>query len=270
VLDFDIMDNIELVFGEDDSEEEFGVITPDLAAEAFLALDGVHFMFYHKNGDRVYLRAVYNDPANRLLLMTSRQAEKSTTIGNKLLLECVTIPHSKSLYVIPRMMQVGEFSKKKITPVVEFAQMLPNNVWKYMINNKLENRVVSKMFANGSMLDLRAAFLNAENIRGISVNGVLAFDEYQSFVKSLIPIIMECASHYPESAKYIWCGTPTTFENQLYVDYMKSTSNEWCIKCDHCGNWNEGLSADNLGLTSVICRKCGGDLTKHNILYRGE
>ena len=208
--------------------------------------------------ERKYLKRPYDTAARRILFMTSRQTEKSTTVGNKLFAVSGMRPFYESLFVSPSAMQTTVFSRGRLDDIVEISPLLQSMVTKGNTWNILE-----KEFANKSKIYLRYAFLSADRIRGLSVNAIFG-DEIQDLLMSVMPVIEETASHH-KNPLYVYSGTPKTLDNNIEKYWSESsTQSEWAIPCTRHGlpkrpgtwHWNV-LGPKNLGKKGPICDRCG-------------
>ena len=77
----------------------------------------VPLVFY----ERKYLRRIYDSPAKKLLLFTSRQTEKSTTVGNRIFARCGMRPGHTALFVSPSAMQTSVFSKTRMNEIIDIS-----------------------------------------------------------------------------------------------------------------------------------------------------
>ena len=211
--------------------------------------------------ERKYLLRPYNTKAPRVLFLTSRQTEKSTTLGNKLLQRAAMGRHRASLFVTPSAMQTTVFSKTRIADIIEISPLI-----KGMTSPHLTNNILEKEFISGSKIYLRYAYLTADRIRGLSVNDVFC-DEIQDLLSANMPVIEETASH-TKAPFFCYSGTPKTFDNTIEHYWSKaSTQSEWVIPCEKHGtpkdpstwHWNI-LSERSIGKTGPICDKCGSPL----------
>ena len=209
--------------------------------------------------EREYLKRVYDTPSKNVLLFTSRQTEKSTTIANKqLAASCMNAMYT-SLFITPSAMQTTVYSKTRIDDIIELSPLIAS-----MTHQALTMNILEKEFANRAKIYLRYAFLNADRVRGLSVNAIYA-DEIQDLLVDVMPIIEETASHFERPVK-VYSGTPKTFDNNIEHYWSKaSTMNEWAIPCEHHGaspstwHWNI-LGVKNIGKSGPICSKCGNPL----------
>lgn len=211
--------------------------------------------------ERKYLRRIYDSPAKKLLLFTSRQTEKSTTVGNRIFARCGMRPGHTALFVSPSAMQTSVFSKTRMNEIIDISPLI-----KAQTSENLTNNLFEKHFANGSKVYLRYAFLTADRIRGLSVNDIFA-DEIQDLLPDVMPVIEETASHHQETL-FVYSGTPKSLDNTIQNYWSdSSTMSEWAIPCEHHGlpkhpatwHWNI-LGEKNLGRTGPICDRCGNPI----------
>ena len=216
-----------------------------------------------------YLRRPYDTPSRSILFMTSRQTEKSTTIGNKMLSLSGMRRHHTMLFVSPSAMQTKVFSTARLDDIIEISPLV-----KALTHEELTKNLLEKEFLTQSKIYLRYAFLNADRIRGLSVNSVFC-DEVQDLLKDVMPVIQETASHSMDPL-YCYSGTPKTLDNTIEGMWAKeSTQSEWCIPCDRHGTPNKPgtwhwvvLGPKNIGKTGPICEKCGRGLNPEHPMAR--
>lgn len=205
---------------------------------------------------RRYLLPIYDGNARRMLLMQGRQTEKSSTVGNKLLLYSACIPHFKSLYISPTQIQTSQFSNDRIKLPIYYSEFLGA----MHDSSSLVNRINHKEFFNRSELRLRYAFLNADRVRGIQ-SDLLVVDEIQDILTDLLPVIEETLFHSEEYKWRIYAGTPKSEDNTLArYWHQNSTQNEWVIPCDrhYPQYWNiagEG-NIPTRPTDGLVCEKC--------------
>ncbi len=209
-------------------------------------------------GERRYLKRVYDTASSKVLLMTSRQTEKSTSIGNILMARSALYSMHTSLFVTPSAMQTKVFSRARLDEIIDLSPMM-----KSLTHTKLTMNILEKEFINRSKIYLRYAYHSADRIRGISSQD-LYVDEIQDIQADLMPVIEETTSHFADSYK-LYSGTPKSFDNTIEKYWAQaSTQSEWCIPCEHHGlpnqpgtwHWNI-LDSKNMGLHGPICDRCG-------------
>ena len=216
--------------------------------------------------ERKYLLRPYNTHRRKILFLTSRQTEKSTTLGNKIMALSGMRANYTSLFVTPSAMQTTVFSRTRIDDIVDISPLLKAQAVPKGIATQGTWNILEKEWRNGSRIYLRYAFLNADRIRGLSVNAIFG-DEIQDLLQDVMPVIEETASHH-KNPIYVYSGTPKTFDNTIEHYWSNaSTQSEWCIPCERHGtpknpstwHWNV-LGPKNLGLKGPICDKCGNML----------
>ncbi len=217
--------------------------------------------------ERKYLLRPYNTGSRKTLFMTSRQTEKSTTLGNKLMALSGMRANYTSLFVTPSAMQTTVFSRTRIDDIVEISPLLKGQAVPRGAQGAVGTwNLLEKQFLNGSRIYLRYAFLNADRIRGLSGNAVFC-DEIQDLLQDVMPVIEETVSHH-ERPVHVYSGTPKSFDNTIEHYWSNaSTQSEWCIPCEHHGtpgepgswHWNV-LGPQNLGLNGPICDRCGNPI----------
>lgn len=204
--------------------------------------------------ERQYLRRLYDTPSRKVIFMTSRQTEKSTTVGNITLARSLLRRNYNSLFVSPSAMQTVVFSRARIDDTIDISPTL------HAMKGDSFN-ILEKNFLNGSRVYLRYAFLNADRIRGLSVNSLFG-DEIQDLLSDVMPVIEETTSHHKDPT-FVYSGTPKTFDNTIEKYWSgHSTQSEWVIPCERHGtpkdptswHWNI-LGPNNIGLTGPVCSR---------------
>jgi len=211
--------------------------------------DGEPFLFE----GREYLEEIYNNKHQYLVLVASRQAEKSSYLAKDMLLETVFDKSDSLLYVSASQDQVDEFVNNKIN--AQF-QMNPD-LKKHCFNVNTKNNSRLKTFSNGSKMSFRSVGVSPNSARGLSVRKIY-LDETQSIPQENVPVVTECSSHYSEKAEIIFTGTPFSKRNILSTLYTDSCQKEWIIRCRKCAKDNPplGISHIALDLPFLFCVYC--------------
>lgn len=213
--------------------------------------------------ERKYLLRPYDTESREVLFMTSRQTEKSTTLGNKLIALCGMNWYQNVMFVTPSASQTKVFSSARIDDIVEISPMV-----KALTHKSLTWNILEKEFLTQSKIYLRYAFLNADRIRGISVSSIF-YDEVQDLLKDVLPVIRESASRF-RNALHVYSGTPKSFDNSIENIWSKqSTMSEWVVPCEHHIpiHWVV-LGPKNIGKVGPICERCGNGLNPEHPLSR--
>jgi hypothetical protein len=214
---------------------------------------------------------IYNINPPTILLRSSRQVGKSLLLSNKMLSRGILSAHSAALYVAPLSMQTSRFSTMYLDP-----GMASPLVKKYFTNANTKRNVFEKSLSNGSLIFLGYASDTAstDRLRGISISGPGPFgatcyiDEIQDIQNDALGIIYETMTAAERPTK-ILAGTAKSENNTLELNWARSSQNEWCVKCEHCGRWAIPNDLDTcLRIVSHKqgpgCPHCGGllDMSK--------
>lgn len=213
--------------------------------ESVFALKGVPFSF--KN--REMMRDLFDMDYPATVLMMGRQVGKSTTLAYDILSDCLIKPWFNTLYIAPRQDQVSVFSGEKLAPAIRYSPVFNQ----LMVEPSRAQNVFDKDFANNSKIYLRAAFLTADSIRGITADKTV-IDEAQDIIYNNVGIIEKCLDGSDYQYK-LYSGTPKTCNNTLALLYNKSTRNEFIVKCPSCNKWNI-ISLENIGPDFLQCKSC--------------
>lgn len=247
-------------------QSQLDLIEPFMFAESVYLLDGRPLRFTNRD----YLKMIYNTDIKNGLLMCGRQVEKSTTFSVKIGNETLLTPFMRSLYMAPLNEQVKVFSEDRLGRLFEYSQ--EDVIKRTFISTRDKQNVFNKSFSNGSLIYLRHCFGTGDNIRGLSVNGLFG-DEVQDIDVDALPVVQETQAHALELGpcfKMTWySGTPKTFSNTIQQLWNQSNQCEWVIRCEHC-HTDQILGVGNITPDKYICRKCGQELTRHNIAKQGR
>jgi Phage terminase large subunit (GpA) len=199
---------------------------------------------------RPYIPAIYQSTAKRLVIRASRQVEKSTFLALSVIYYALMYPGVRIVCVFPREEQAVVFWHTRLSVLIEQSPVAR----KTLIGSKKRKMPLRNIgFRNGSWLHLRAAFHNADAVRGLDTD-ILMIDEFQDVSDGCLPVIEESMSH-SDLGHLILTGTPKSVDNHLEAAYSASTANEWRVLCDTCQIWTI-LNETCLGPTGIICPSC--------------
>jgi hypothetical protein len=226
----------------------------DVISDIFKTDDGKGFLFK----GREYLKDIYNRPHRYLVVIASRQAEKSSFLSKDMLLDALTNEHDSLLYVSALQSMVSEFISRKINkqfqlnPELRKASFGPNS----------RNNALEKVLQNGTTMSFRTVGTNPDAARGIVARKIY-FDEVQSINVESIPVVSECAQSFPKTSAYYLTGTPLSSGNILSRKYAETCQNEWIITCKHCKKMNPPLGMSHIDVSKpfLFCIHCGKDMT---------
>ncbi len=216
--------------------------------------------------DYPHMRYIYDVTYKNVVLKFSRQTAKSTTMANIMVADAVMRPKDpnkggtggfQQMYISPTVDQTKIFSHDRLSPVIEGSPWVKRN----FTDSKLVQNVFMKQLKNGGKMYLRYALLNADRIRGFSVDKIY-YDECQDLREDIMPVADETMSRsfYKER---VFSGTPKLTKGTLASLWFRSTMNEFMPKCEHCGKWNI-LDDKNIGKSGLICKYCGKGLNPRN------
>lgn len=203
--------------------------------------------------NRPYLDEIAASPAPRLVLRAGRQVEKSTTIA--ILMPLYASQGRSSLYVSSRQEQVSAFSRDYLEQIIRNSPLLFNTLSRGVKKQDLGN-VFNKRFAT-ARIHLRAAYLDADSLRGLSVDTIL-FDEVQDLAEDALQVDEQCVSH-AEAPRIIIAGTSKSAESLLQQEYERSTGKEYEISCGICQH-AQVLDRNNITPQGIICVNCEAPL----------
>lgn len=191
-------------------------------------------------------------PVRRTLLKTSRQTEKSTSLGNKIISNCFMNPNLSAIFVSSAGLNMSEFSEQRIENPLRVSPGLSAWSKKAIVDNKM-----TKRWPNYSRLVLRSAFLDASRVRGIP-GDLIAVDEIQDSLPENLPVIFACGNNstIQYGPMYMLAGTPLSFDNQIELIWSKNSSQGvWMTRCSRCRHWNPPYP-QQVGKYGMICEKC--------------
>ena len=162
---------------------------------------------------------------------TGRQVSKSTSLAAHGVAVANAVPFFKTLFVTPLYEQIRRFSNNYVRPFIDQSPV--KVLWS---GTTTENSVLQRSFKNNSMMLFSFAMLDADRVRGVSVDRV-CIDEVQDMDPDHIPIIQETMSYSRYATSY-YTGTPKTLDNLIYGLYKRSSQAEWFIPCRSCGHWS--------------------------------
>lgn len=159
-----------------------------------------------------------------------RQVEKSSSLAARLISKACLINNWKSLYISSSDKQTKVFSHVRLDRVLASPYVRA----KFFDPAQCVDDVYEKQMLNGSSIFLSYASTEADRVRGISADVLLA-DEIQDMATDVFPVAEETLSHAPHPLK-IYAGTPKTLNNSMETHWKNSTQCEWLIWCP-CGKW---------------------------------
>jgi len=191
----------------------------------------------------------------RMFFKCARQVGKSlSTVASDFLLS-LCVDYFSTLFVCPRFEQIKRLSNNYMRRVIRDSPLHA-----MLVNRSVEQTVLQRSFANGSIQYFSFAFLDAERIRQIPADRVV-LDEIQDINFDFLPVIAQTMAASWEYGFYNFTGTPKSFENTAERLWENTSQAEWATKCEACNTWNIACLSEHLlkmiGKTTCICAKCG-------------
>jgi hypothetical protein len=211
---------------------------------------------------REYLKEIYNRSYRYLVLLASRQAEKSTYLSKDMLCDAILKPNDSLLYVTALQHHSDEFVRRKVNRQFELNPVLKDQ---YLGRGAIDN-IRDKILSNGTSLTFRAVGQTADSARGIPARKIF-FDELQSIGdENNIAIVSECAQSFPDDSGYLFAGTPLSTKNVLSKRYFETKQFEWLIRCSHCHKRNPPLGMEHIDVKKpfLFCIFCGLEMQAGN------
>jgi ribosomal protein S27E len=235
--------------------ENLGQFARTEIVEKLLHLDGNPFSFQ----DYPFFKAIYDNNSTEILLKTARQVGKTVCCAATTIIEAVSTPHFKTLYVSPTKEQTSTFSNTKLTKILNHSPAIRNAY----VDPELTNNVLLIILKNGSEMILSYACDDPDRIRGKTADREL-IDEVQDIqYDAVIPVVKECMAN-SNYGYTIYAGTPKSLENTIEYLWQTSTKAEWVIKCEGCNQHQIVESARSIGKTGAVCLHCGKNLNVRN------
>jgi len=232
-----------------------------------------------------FYKPVYDKPRNKLLLYTSRQSIKSTTLRNFSIGRSLLDSGSKSLLVMPTATQLRTFNDEKLETAFSYRPELKEA----FTTHETKWNVGTKEFRVGkgrSRITLRSTggASGAERIRGITANDIY-LDEFQNLLEEEIPVIESVAATFDgrdgrRQAFYMYAGTPLSKQNLIQKQWSRSKQYQWHMQCPHCstgtgeytengrekrkGGWNRPIGMQHIDKDKpyLFCERCGENMNK--------
>ena len=225
----------------------------DFISRVFQTDSGQPFSF----SGREYLKKIYNYSYRYLVILASRQAEKSSYLSKDMLADGISNSNDSLLYVTAQQRQADEFVHRKINRQFELNPTLEQD---YLGAGSINN-IRDKVLNNGTTLTFRAIGQSADSARGIPARKIF-FDEVQSILSDNIPIVTECAQSFPHNSAYFFAGTPLSTRNVLSQKYYETKQFEWLVTCDHCNYQNPPLGMEHIDTNKpfLFCLHCGKEM----------
>lgn len=201
------------------------------------------------------MRVIYDKFPPQLLLKCSRKTLKSTMLSNLISLNLIRYSYYKMLYVAPQEDTTKYFSHDYLVPRIESPPL------KSIISGFRRNDVFSKILRDTeSSVLLKYCSTDPKRTRGPATDHNF-YDEVQDIDYDALAVVDETMGMSPFKRRS-FAGTPLTTSNTIHKLWLKSTQNEWGLKCQTggCGHWNFLIEANEpiamIQKHGLSCSKC--------------
>jgi len=164
----------------------------------------------------------------KMVLCTGRQLGKSTSLAADGVTLSAIIPYFSTLYITPFFEQIQRFSTLSVQPFI-----FESPIRHLLIGSNTVQRVLQRVFKNGSRMMFSFATTDAGRTRGLSVKRC-SFDEVDDIDHDVLPVILETMSADKKYMLEQYAGTPKATDGTLPRLLSRSSHAEWFIPCQHC------------------------------------
>lgn len=193
-----------------------------------------------------FLRAIYEETAQRLVICKSGQAGVSEYLISYALHACDQ-RDATVLYVFPTDTHVSDFSAARLGTAIESSDYLSSIVVEGRaagagINTKVRKRGADRV----TLKRVRDRFLyfrggqvkpdgQAPQLKAIDAD-VLVMDEWDE-IDPRAPVIAHERLGHSRIAEERAVSTPTYAGRGIHAEYQLTDQRQWHIRCAHCGQW---------------------------------
>jgi len=203
--------------------------------------------------------AIYRGQWRKTLMKCGRQVGKSVSAAAHTVVDAISRPYFRTLYVSPSLKQTSTFSNTRVAKMLRHSPLVRD----LYLDPHAPDNVFLKILANGSELIFTYASDDPDRARGYSADRI-NFDEIQDILyDEVVPVVSECAAN-SNYGYFGYTGTPKTMENTIEFMWRSSTQSEWCVKCEACGDYSYYVNDAGIGKKGIICLKCKAYVNPRN------
>jgi hypothetical protein len=198
-----------------------------------------------------FLRQIMDDQNKIIVVKKATQVGITETMTRKLLYFILSNKYVKGLYVLPRGSLLHTYSSTKLAPTLTGSPAFQGAI------DPALNNVLDKQFGT-SYLILRSSW-------DISLGQVvdadaMVFDENDLMKPEVETTFQERIAH--SEYGFLWrVGWPSIPHFGIAKYYSDSTQNEWQVKCESCGQWQE-ITLNSIKNDLYCCFHCGAELNR--------
>lgn len=220
------------------------IADPVRFTEATGTINGKPFSFKGRD----HLHDIYRDKHPRIVIVASRQVEKSETVARKLMQAGYHRPYTTLTYTAPRAEQVTRFQSERFRQAIKDSTegILENSV------DKSRDAKTATRLTNKSIYYFGSGWSDGDSLRGIPAD-IVFFDEVQDMTQSAIESIEKSVSHSEITDEItelngvcFYTGTPK--QTGTYYDRVlwgMSDQKHWYVECTECGH------EQNIGMNNI-------------------
>ena len=188
-----------------------------------IILDGRRFSF----DKHEYLREPYGDPHPQIVEMKAAQMGLTVKAGLRSIHGCITGRYPRGvLYLFPNRMDVTEFSKGRITPLIVDNE---ESIARWIVETDSANL---KQIGS-SFLYLRG-MQSRVGLKSVPVDFIV-FDELDEAPQASITMAMERMAH-SEMKEWLKLSNPTLPDFGIDKTFQESDQRYWLLRCGSCGH----------------------------------
>lgn len=222
---------------------------------------------------REHLHAIYYDEHPRVVIVASRQVEKSETVARKMIHTGFVRPYTTITYTAPRSEQVSRFQAERFRGAIRESKegVLENSI------DATRDAKTAVRLTNRTIFYFGSGWSDGDALRGIPADLVF-FDEVQDLTQTAIESIEKSVSHSELqdndtelNGRCLYTGTPKqTGTYYQRVLWNMSDQKKWFVRCRACDT-EQSITMKNIVDDPVrenrkyfACLECFDELDRQN------
>lgn len=180
--------------------------------------------------------------ARPIICAKGRQIGMSTASAALSLYFLYSESNKAFLHAFPEIGQSRRHSQKTLIEMITDS-IAKGKLPESFLNKKGTQSASQKDFYRNNTLFVEGLSTDARRIRGLSVSGLIIFDEFQNTTIEAFKNALEASSnsHYPrinhgKSVPFMSFGTPENESSLFFKMWNQSDKREFFFKCPHCGH----------------------------------
>lgn len=222
-----------------------------------IRLDGRPFRFEGHE----YLRAIYDDPAQHIVISKAAQVGGTTYAILRSLHACLN--GLNVIYFFPTRTDVLEFSKSRITPLLQDNPFL---------QEQLTDTDTAGLKRIGEAYLYLRGMQSTVGMKSVPAD-MIVFDELDEATPDAKALALERISH-SDYKRVIELSNPSLPDYGIDEQYQNSDQRHWSVKCPSCGKWTtpekefptklnqeqQLIVPDGAGGHALVCPDCKSPL----------